>query len=294
MDGAFLQETHQQVRHVLEPLLQLEKTLRKITEASQSTSFDWHGDLWKDEELNGVLHDMPGPVGQADSPTSHKSSKGFLEENAVQAGEGTGTPLHELMRMSEASSLSHASLSSANGTSTRARVRISDSDGHSLGLSPSDQEFTKTNIHDVWRAEPDSLRSRRKTADRGSVNTINSRSLSRLVRRHDFSHHGLSRLVMRPDSFLLVVWDIICGMTMLHDSVMIPLLTAFDVQHGSGILYGFALVSAVIWCLDMNISFFRGFINARTGWTTRDSVRTLVREIDRAQRGNVFIPKAYK
>ncbi|CAK9052658.1 unnamed protein product, partial [Durusdinium trenchii] len=130
MDGAFLQETHQQVRHVLEPLLQLEKTLRKITEASQSTSFDWHGDLWKDEELNGVLHDMPGPVGQADSPTSHKSSKGFLEENAVQAGEGTGTPLHELMRMSEASSLSHASLSSANGTSTRARVRISDSDGH--------------------------------------------------------------------------------------------------------------------------------------------------------------------
>ena len=75
---------------------------------------------------------------------------------------------------------------------------------------------------------------------------------------------------------------------------MIPLLTAFDVQHGSGILYGFALVSAVIWCLDMNISFFRGFINARTGWTTRDSVRTLVREIDRAQRGNVFIPKAYK
>ncbi|CAK9052657.1 unnamed protein product, partial [Durusdinium trenchii] len=158
MDGAFLQETHQQVRHVLEPLLQLEKTLRKITEASQSTSFDWHGDLWKDEELNGVLHDMPGPVGQADSPTSHKSSKGFLEENAVQAGEGTGTPLHELMRMSEASSLSHASLSSANGTSTRARVRISDSDGHSLGLSPSDQEFTKTNIHDVWRAEPDSLR----------------------------------------------------------------------------------------------------------------------------------------
>lgn len=37
MDGAFLQETHQQVRHVLEPLLQLEKTLRKITEASQSS-----------------------------------------------------------------------------------------------------------------------------------------------------------------------------------------------------------------------------------------------------------------
>eukprot|EP00913_Durusdinium_trenchii_P018017 g16930.t1 len=65
----------------------------------QRTSFDWHGDLWKDEELNGVLHDMPGPVGQADSPTSHKSSKGFLEENAVQAGEGTGTPLHELMKL---------------------------------------------------------------------------------------------------------------------------------------------------------------------------------------------------
>ena len=30
------------------------------------TSFDWHGDLWKDEELNGVLHDMPGPVTRPD------------------------------------------------------------------------------------------------------------------------------------------------------------------------------------------------------------------------------------
>ena len=55
---------------------------------------------------------------------------------------------------------------------------------------------------------------------------------------------------------------------------MIPLLTAFDVQQ-TGAVYGFALVSAVVWCLDMNISFFRGFINARTGpdgtkrWETR-------------------------
>lgn len=288
---------------------------------AQSNSSPWQADLWKDEEveLNGQVdlngHNLNGqgmvemfqPLtmvlsGQSDSPTSRNSSKDpmvrqvtpFAEEEAVQASASIFMgKFQDVMRISEASSFSPSS----EAVAPRVRIRVSevsqtltDGTGSGLGLSPtasSPAEFTRTNVHDVWRAESDALRARKKTSDRGNLNSISSRSYSRLTRRHDLKSRlqgGLSGFVMRPDSFLCVLWDIICGIMMLHDSVMIPLLTAFDVQQ-TGAVYGFALVSAVVWCLDMNISFFRGFINARTGF-----VEMRMRPIARRYLTGWFLP----
>ncbi|CAK9108756.1 unnamed protein product, partial [Durusdinium trenchii] len=234
MDGlAFLQETHQQVRTALQPLLQLERTLGKMAEA-QSNSSPWQADLWKDEEveLNGQVdlngHNLNGqgmvemfqPLtmvlsGQSDSPTSRNSSKDpmvrqvtpFAEEEAVQASASIFMgKFQDVMRISEASSFSPSS----EAVAPRVRIRVSevsqtltDGTGSGLGLSPtasSPAEFTRTNVHDVWRAESDALRARRKTSDRGNLNSISSRSYSRLTRRHDLKSRlqgGLSGFVMR-------------------------------------------------------------------------------------------------
>ena len=49
-----------------------------------------------------------------------------------------------------------------------------------------------------------------------------------------------------------------------HHKVMIPLLSAFDIDS-TGAVLGFALASAFVWLLDFIFSFFRGYINFRTG-----------------------------
>lgn len=46
--------------------------------------------------------------------------------------------------------------------------------------------------------------------------------------------------------------------------VMIPLLSAFDIAT-AGVVLGFALASAFVWLIDFFFSFFRGYIDFRTG-----------------------------
>lgn len=46
--------------------------------------------------------------------------------------------------------------------------------------------------------------------------------------------------------------------------VMIPLLSSFDIES-TGIVLSFSLASALVWAWDFILSFFRGYINFRTG-----------------------------
>ena len=70
-------------------------------------------------------------------------------------------------------------------------------------------------------------------------------------------------------------WVDSLGHGIFHHKVMIPLLSAFDIDS-TGAVLGFALASAFVWLLDFIFSFFRGYINFRTGakWRQHFDVKT--------------------
>lgn len=63
---------------------------------------------------------------------------------------------------------------------------------------------------------------------------------------------------------ICLFWDIACLLATMHDSVMIPLLSSFDIDP-VGAPNAMAKTSGIIWLCDMLVSFVRGFLNVRTG-----------------------------
>ncbi|CAJ1429994.1 unnamed protein product, partial [Effrenium voratum] len=57
-----------------------------------------------------------------------------------------------------------------------------------------------------------------------------------------------------PNSGACLVWDIVCLVVTMHDSVMIPLLSAFDLEPSLG-LDVLAAASGVVWLLDLLFTF---------------------------------------
>ncbi|OLQ13575.1 hypothetical protein AK812_SmicGene2390 [Symbiodinium microadriaticum] len=57
----------------------------------------------------------------------------------------------------------------------------------------------------------------------------------------------------------------VCSVTIVHDTIMIPLLTAFPLRS-EGVVESLELTSCIVWIIDIVATFLRGFINPRTGF----------------------------
>lgn len=75
----------------------------------------------------------------------------------------------------------------------------------------------------------------------------------------------LQKLVSRPSSLQCLIWDVVCSVTIVHDTIMIPLLTAFPLRS-EGVVESLELTSCIVWIIDIVVTFLRGFINPRTGF----------------------------
>lgn len=87
-------------------------------------------------------------------------------------------------------------------------------------------------------------------------------------------HHGIGFYIRKAVS-KRCLQQAVCTILMLHGlhllsyfcrwlEVMIPLLSSFDIES-TGIVLSFSLASALVWAWDFILSFFRGYINFRTG-----------------------------
>ncbi|CAJ1446609.1 unnamed protein product, partial [Effrenium voratum] len=120
-------------------------------------------------------------------------------------------------------------------------------------LSPLRLPPSLARIHDAWDGDFEN----RKTSHDPS-RRLKKISTSRAEARP-------SCLVLRPNSALCLIWDVVCLLATMHDSVMIPLLSAFEIDP-SGWPEIMAAVSGAVWLLDVFLAFFRGFLNIRTGF----------------------------
>ncbi|CAJ1327954.1 unnamed protein product, partial [Effrenium voratum] len=75
----------------------------------------------------------------------------------------------------------------------------------------------------------------------------------------------VSQLIMRPNSVKCLAWDVVCTVAIMHDTVMIPLLSSFPIEH-EGVPAVLEGCSSLIWLVDVILSFFRGFLNPRKGF----------------------------
>lgn len=137
--------------------------------------------------------------------------------------------------------------------------------------SPLANDFPPFELHDLWRLDDDSCRSRspsnKKFSDshKKGIKTLQRASLEFRSGAEVTSKGGLSCLVMRPSSPQCLLWDVCCFLAIIHDTLMIPLLSTFPINGEDPILHKLELVSSCIWFADVPLTFFRGFLDTHKG-----------------------------
>lgn len=137
-------------------------------------------------------------------------------------------------------------------------------------LSPSSgagmpRQTSEVTLHKVWTPEDAMVTragsKRLKVEDRKPT----SRSRSMVRSGQEILDEGCSHyLVLRPNGFFCIFWDIVCTVAIAHDTVMIPLLSAFSINQ-AGVPEILEAVSGCVWMTDILISFLRGFIDTTRG-----------------------------
>jgi len=159
-------------------------------------------------------------------------------------------------------------------------------------LSPSSgagmpRQTSEVTLHKVWTPEDAMVTragsKRLKVEDRKPT----SRSRSMVRSGQEILDEGCSHyLVLRPNGFFCIFWDIVCTVAIAHDTVMIPLLSAFSINQ-AGVPEILEAVSGCVWMTDILISFLRGFID-----TTRGLVEMRLRYIAYRYVTTWFLPAA--
>jgi len=291
----------EELRVALGPLLRLEASLREVpTGAEGWEANDWRFDedaersmglrpMGRANEAKATKFSLPEEpcnscsLERQHTPFSEYPATGeasiftaALKKNSDGEGDAQELPISREMSPAYSDTMLSDEIPLPR-SSSRVRVKISESKENSVsgGVSgvptPSGTESYSTwmqlRVHEIWTAETDSLRARKWRSDR-SLTSHSSKSLSRLAKRQSLKGQFRALpafFVMRPDSIACILWDFICAAAMLHDSVMIPLLSSFDIES-TGIVLSFSLASALVWAWDFILSFFRGYINFRTGF----------------------------
>lgn len=150
-----------------------------------------------------------------------------------------------------------------------AESRISMSVEQMSGISsPLANDFQPFDLHDLWRQDDDYSRSRSTTkpeAPKKAMKMLRRGSLEFRSGAEVTGRGGWSFLVMRPSSPQCLFWDVCCFIAIIHDTLMIPLLSAFPINGQDPILHRLELVSSCIWFADVPLTFFRGFLDTRKG-----------------------------
>ncbi|CAJ1386691.1 unnamed protein product [Effrenium voratum] len=141
------------------------------------------------------------------------------------------------------------------------------SDEEAAATAAKAPKFAQLQLHEVWHEDNrPSLMMKKKTSNR--MDGLYMRRPSRFAIRSGEEILGnscLQRMVFRPSSMRCLIWDLVCSFTIVYDTVMIPLLSAFPIDS-TGVPQTLEFISSTVWLLDLIVSFFRGFLDTKTGF----------------------------
>ncbi|CAE6973369.1 unnamed protein product [Symbiodinium natans] len=129
------------------------------------------------------------------------------------------------------------------------------------------RQASEITLHKVWSPEDGVLRSTSaKRMKSSNDRKPNSRGRSNIRSGQEIQNECcLHHVVQRPNGYFCLFWDIVCTVAIAHDTVMIPLLSAFPLIQQEGLPEILEAVSGCVWMVDIVVSFLRGFIDMQRG-----------------------------
>ncbi|CAE8590129.1 unnamed protein product [Polarella glacialis] len=130
-----------------------------------------------------------------------------------------------------------------------------------------ESKMSKVSLADVWTESHKPAERRMSFLEmRKSPSKLSLTLSQRAVRSGDEIMDGSSTLqkcVMKPSSWRCICWDLWTVVMIVHDLIMIP-MAAFDLPRAA-VMLDLELMSTCTWCIDMPLSFMRGFIDNAKG-----------------------------
>eukprot|EP00913_Durusdinium_trenchii_P035741 g33444.t1 len=204
---------------------------------------------------------------------AEEANEAEVEEAKVQR---THTDLQRMMEgrqrrprnfsdVSQVSQVSWADSRSSDNSMVDVK-QVDASSGINSGItSPMAMDLHRIELHELWKQDDEMLKSRMtgrtvkklKVRRRGSMEWRSGMEVK--------SKGCWKWIVMRPNSPQCLLWDVFCAMAIIHDMVMIPLVSAFPIDRRDPVIRSLELVSSFIWFADIPLTFVRGFLDTRRG-----------------------------
>lgn len=204
----------------------------------------WEGDLWKVQEDETNEDESTGPASEA---SDNDFGKGFAP--------------------SPQTSLLFPESPKRDGFAPLIPHGISETSVSGMSISVNIPDPRGIELHSVWTNDDFS-----RQVSKASGGGLGQDFIGRLSQKSSIRSGQmvlekglLQKAVMRPSSMRCLLWDTICTITIVHDALMIPVLSAFPVDR-AGIPETLELISSGVWLVDLFVSFFRGYLDVRTGF----------------------------
>lgn len=202
----------------------------------------WEGDLWKVQEDETNEDESTGPASEA---SDNDFGKGFAP--------------------SPQTSLLFPESPKRDGFAPLIPHGISETSVSGMSISVNIPDPRGIELHSVWTNDDFS-----RQVSKASGGGLGQDFIGRLSQKSSIRSGQmvlekglLQKAVMRPSSMRCLLWDTICTITIVHDALMIPVLSAFPVDR-AGIPETLELISSGVWLVDLFVSFFRGYLDVRT------------------------------
>ncbi|CAK9074101.1 unnamed protein product [Durusdinium trenchii] len=203
---------------------------RMIEQVGASVSIDlWKADLWRNEE---------------DEETKEQPLHMIKEVSKDQVSERSENSAPLMVTIDSVTNFQHRQISMDSCERVRSVKR---------------QPLV---LHPMWSQEV------RVTKSNSLRNTDLMRRPSRFAIRAGEEALGtgcLQMMVFRPSSLRCLMWDIVCFIAIVYDTIMVPLFSAFPIDTTLA-LQILETSSTVVWVIDMFATFFRGFLDTHTGF----------------------------
>ncbi|CAE7698344.1 Potassium voltage-gated channel subfamily H member 6 [Symbiodinium microadriaticum] len=198
---------------------------------------EWEAEIWKVSPEDSEL-DWPA----AELSDSRVASPAALDDySSFESEEGREVSFHDIAEKGD----------------------LSEGPTYSFGTSP---------LHQIWNSEDLHSRSGVSKSSAGMTG-MGQDFVGRLTQKStlrsgmEVQEHGrlLQKAVMRPGCKRCLVWDAVCIIAIVHDALMIPVLSAFPIER-VGLPRRLEIASSIIWTMDLFVTFLRGFLDVRTGF----------------------------
>ncbi|CAE6952079.1 AKT2 [Symbiodinium sp. CCMP2592] len=202
---------------------------------AEAADEEWEAEIWKVSPEDSEL-DWPA----AELSESQAPSPAFDAYSSFESEDGREVSFREIAEKRD----------------------LSEGPTYSFGSSP---------LHQIWNSD-DQLSRGGVSKSSAGMTGVGQDFVGRLTQKStlrsgmEVQENGLlQKAVMRPGSKRCLVWDAICIIAIVHDALMIPVLSAFPIER-VGLPRRLEIASSIVWTIDLLVTFLRGFLDVRTGF----------------------------